>query len=289
MESVKLAFIGGTGLYRIEGMEIIDTVDINTPFGKPSDSIVISSFKGKKALFLPRHGVGHRLLPSEIPVKANIWALKKLGAQKVVAISAVGSLKEEIRPRDLVVPDQLIDRTRLRPASFFGSGIVGHVSFADPFCPELSMALSEAAEYSGYRVHKGGTYVCMEGPAFSTRAESRLYRTWGGSIIGMTAIPEAKLAREAELCYAILALCTDYDCWKEDEVDVTIEMVVENLRANAEAARIIIKRLIETLQEDKPCRCQEAAKYAIITAKEYIPEDVRKPLELFYGKYWKEG
>jgi 5'-methylthioadenosine phosphorylase len=289
MESVKLAFIGGTGLYRIEGMEIIDSVDIDTPFGKPSDSIVISSFKGKRAAFLPRHGVGHRFLPSEIPVKANIWALKKLGVQKVIAISAVGSLREEIRPRDLVVPDQLIDRTRLRSSSFFGKGIVGHVSFADPFCKELSEALFEAAKSSGYSVHKGGTYVCMEGPAFSTRAESRLYCSWGGSIIGMTAIPEAKLAREAELCYAILALCTDYDCWKEDEADVTIEMVMENLRANTEAAQVIIKRLIETINQDIPCSCQEAAKYAIITAKEYIPEDVRKPLELFYGKYWNKG
>ncbi len=286
MEKVKLAFIGGTGLYQMEGMETVENIDIDTPFGKPSDRILIVRFKGKKIAFLPRHGVGHRFLPSEIPVKANIWALKKLGVQKVVAISAVGSLKEEIRPRDMVIPDQLIDRTRSRPSTFFGNGIVGHVSFADPFCAELSGILYEAARSSGYRVHRGETYVCMEGPLFSTRAESRLYRSWGGGIIGMTALPEAKLAREAELCYAILALCTDYDCWKGTEEDVTIEMVVENLRANTKAAQVVIKRLIESVYDDEPCRCQEAAKYAIITGKDHIPEEVRKSLELFYGKYW---
>jgi 5'-methylthioadenosine phosphorylase len=287
MDNPKLAFIGGTGLYQIEGLEVIDSVDVDTPFGKPSDSIKIARYKDRRVAFLPRHGVGHRFLPSEIPVKANIWALKKIGVERIIAVSAVGSLKEEIRPRDMVVPSQIIDRTKQRPSSYFGDGVVGHVSFADPFCVELAGLLYETVEALSYRVHREETYVCMEGPLFSTRAESNLYRSWGGGVIGMTAIPESKLAREAEICYALLAMSTDYDCWKEDGEDVTIEMIVQNLKANTSAAQAIILKLIERIPEERDCTCHEAARFAILTDKDHIPEGVRQNLDLFYGKYWK--
>jgi 5'-methylthioadenosine phosphorylase len=287
VKKVKLAFIGGTGLYQIDGLEIVDSVDIDTPFGKPSDSIKIAQFGDRKAAFLPRHGVGHRYLPTEIPVKANIWALKKIGVEKIIAVSAVGSLKEEIRPRDIVIPNQIIDCTKQRPSTFFGEGLVGHLGFADPFCSELSDLLYTTVKDLGYRVHRDETYVCMEGPLFSTRAESHMYRSWGGGVIGMTAIPESKLAREAELCYALIAMSTDYDCWKADEEDVTIEMIVQNLQANTAAAQSVIKRLMETIQDDGTCGCQEAAQFAILTDPKLIPEDVKKKLGLFYEKYWK--
>jgi len=277
MASQKLAFIGGTGLYQIEGMSVTDSIDIETPFGRPSDSIIRASYAGRELFFLPRHGIGHRMLPTEIPVKANIYALKKLGVASIIAVSAVGSLKNEIKPRDIVIPSQLIDRTKSRSNSYFGDGIVGHVSFADPFCPQLSEILYSTVKELGYRVYRNETYICMEGPLFSTRAESNLYRSWGGGIIGMTALPEAKLAREAEICYAVMAMSTDYDCWKEDEEDVTIEIVVENLKANSNAAQHIIKTLIERIPEERSCTCLEAAKYAM--------EETRKKLSLFYEKY----
>jgi 5'-methylthioadenosine phosphorylase len=286
MNDVKLAFIGGTGLYQIEGMEITDSVDIDTPFGKPSDSIKVARYGERTAAFLPRHGIGHRYLPSEIPVKANIYALKKIGVQRIVAVSAVGSLKEEIRPRDVVIPNQIIDRTKQRPNSYFGNGVVGHVGFADPFCFELAELLYGTVKDLGYRVHRDETYVCMEGPLFSTRAESNLYRSWGGGVIGMTAIPESKLAREAEICYALLAMSTDYDCWKEDGDDVTVEMIVQNLKANTLTAQAIIRKLIERIPEEMSCTCQEAARFAILTDRDHIPAEVRKHLDLFYGKYW---
>jgi len=282
----KLAFIGGTGLYQIEGMSVMDSIDIDTPFGRPSDSIIRASYAGRELFFLPRHGRGHRILPTEIPVKANIYALKKLGVGSIIAVSAVGSLKNEIRPRDIVIPSQIIDRTKSRSNSYFGEGVVGHVSFADPFCPQLSGILYSTVKELGYRVHRNETYICMEGPLFSTRAESNLYRSWGGGIIGMTALPEAKLAREAEICYAVMAMSTDYDCWKEDEEDVTIEIVVENLKANSRAAQHIIKTLIGRIPEVRSCTCLEAAKYAIITDRSLIPEESRKKLSLFYEKYW---
>ena len=288
MEKARIAVIGGTGLYKIEGITIKEELDIDTPFGKPSDRISIADIDGVNVAFLPRHGVGHRYLPTEIPVKANIWALKSLGVERIIAVSAVGSLKEEIKPRDIVIPDQIIDRTKSRPNSYFGNGIVGHVSFADPFCNELREILSRTVSDLGYRFHQGGTYICMEGPLFSTRAESNLYRSWGGSVIGMTAIPEAKLAREAEICYGMLAFSTDYDCWKEDEEDVTIEMVVENLSANTRAAQEIIKKVVKRIPEKRLCGCAEAAKYTIITDPSMIPEDIKAKLEIFYGKYWKK-
>jgi 5'-methylthioadenosine phosphorylase len=287
MDTVQLGFIGGTGLYEIDGVEILDRVDFDTPFGNTSDAIVIARYGEHRAAFLPRHGRGHRLLPSEIPVKANIWALKKIGVERIIAVSAVGSLKEEIRPRDLVIPSQIIDRTKNRPSSFFGNGIVGHLGFADPFCGDLSGLLFETVQELGFNVHRNETYVCMEGPIFSTRAESNLYRSWGGGVIGMTAIPESKLAREAEMCYALLALSTDYDCWKEGEEDVTIEMIVQNLQANASAAQAIIKGIMEMAPVGDTCECHEAAKFAILTDKSRLPGDAKKTLGLFYDKYWK--
>ncbi|MFQ5925162.1 MAG: S-methyl-5'-thioadenosine phosphorylase, partial [Dehalococcoidia bacterium] len=226
MPEAKIGVIGGSGLYQIEGMTDIEEVRVRTPFGEPSDAITIGDLEGKRIAFLPRHGRGHPISPTELPARANIYALKSLGVEWIVSVSAVGSLNEEICPLDLLIPDQLIDRTKSRVNSFFGGGLVAHVAFADPFCPVLSDILYEAALDSGARVRKGGTYVVMEGPLFSTKAESNLYRSWGASIIGMTALPEAKLAREAEICYATLACITDYDCWHETEESVTIEMAL---------------------------------------------------------------
>ncbi len=286
MDKVKIAVIGGTGLYKMEEITTVNDVDIDTPFGKPSDRIKIIRYNDKDVAFLPRHGVGHRFLPTEIPVKANIWALKKLGVERIISLSAVGSLKEDIKPRDIVIPHQIIDRTRSRPNSFFGNGIVGHVSFADPICNELMNILSESVVSLGYTVHRNETYICMEGPLFSTRAESNLYRSWKGGVVGMTALPEAKLAREAEICYSLLALSTDYDCWKDDEDDVTIDIVLENQKANTKAAQAIIKAAIHKIPEGRACSCKEAAKYAIITDKSLIPESIKEKLDIFYGKYW---
>jgi 5'-methylthioadenosine phosphorylase len=286
MKKVKLGIIGGTGLYQMTGVQVTDSISIDTPFGKPSDSVTIARIGNTEAAFLPRHGVGHRFLPSEIPAKANIWALKYLGVERIISVSAVGSLKEEIKPRDVVIPSQLVDRTKGRPSSFFGGGIVGHVSFADPFCPTLSRLLFETGVSKGYRVHEGQTYVCMEGPAFSTRAESALYRSWGGGVIGMTALPEAKLAREAEICYAMIALSTDYDCWKEGEESVTIEMVFANLKVAQSAASAVIWEAAGKIPEERGCPCATAARYAIATDKRFIPDGVKKDLDLLFGRYW---
>jgi 5'-methylthioadenosine phosphorylase len=286
MGGVKTAIIGGTGLYSMENISIVESIDLDTPFGKPSDSIKIARINDREAAFLPRHGIGHRYLPTEIPVKANIWALKKLGVERIISVSAVGSLKEKIQPRDIIIPNQIIDRTKSRANSFFGNGIVGHISFADPFCMDLSAVLNDTVHDLKYRVHRDETYICMEGPVFSTRAESNLYRSWGGGVIGMTAVPEAKLAREAEICYAMLALSTDYDCWKEDEEAVSIEMVVENLKANTEAAGAILREVVGNISEERTCACREAAKYAIITDRSMIPVSEKEKLSLFYGKYW---
>jgi 5'-methylthioadenosine phosphorylase len=287
MKKVKIGIIGGTGLYQMAGVQVTDSVSLDTPFGKPSDRIAIAKVGNTEAAFLPRHGVGHRFLPSEIPVKANIWALKSLGVERIISVSAVGSLKEEIRPRDIVIPSQIIDRTNGRPSSFFGKGMAGHISFADPFCPTLSGLLLETGVSQGHRTHKTQTYVCMEGPAFSTRAESALYRSWGGGVIGMTALPEAKLAREAEICYAMIALSTDYDCWKEGEEAVTIEMVFENLKVAQSAASAVIREVVGKIPEERGCPCATAARYAIATDKSLIPDSVKKELELLFGEYWK--
>ena len=284
-EEAKIGVIGGSGLYEIEGMTEVKQVSVKTPFGDPSDAIVIGSLEGTRIAFLPRHGKGHRISPTELPVRANIYALKSLGVEWIISISAVGSLKEEIRPLDLVIPDQLIDRTKSRVNTFFGQGVVAHVAFADPFCPVLSEILYQAAQDQGARVHKGGACVVMEGPLFSTKAESNLYRSWGASIIGMTALPEAKLAREAEICYATVACVTDYDCWHETEESVSVEMLINNLFRNAATAKNIIRIAAARIPQQRQCICAHALKDAIITAPKKIPAQRKRDLELLIGKY----
>ena len=286
MPEAKIGIIGGSGLYEMEGLTDVEEVDLATPFGPPSDAIVTGTLEGVRLAFLPRHGRGHRISPTELPARANIYALKSLGVERVISVSAVGSLREDMKPLDFVVPDQLIDRTRDRIDSFFGDGgIVAHVAFADPFCPDLSAALVQAAREQGTRTHQEGTYLVIEGPQFSTKAESRLYRSWGASIIGMTALPEAKLAREAEMCYATLALVTDYDVWHESEAPVTVEMVVANLLLNVGNAKKVIKNLIPRLVANRECPCKDALKDAIITSRDRIAVEARERLDLIIGKY----
>jgi len=285
MNEAKIGVIGGSGLYEIEGMTEVKEVKVETPFGQPSDAITIGSLEGVRIAFLPRHGKGHRISPTELPVRANIYALKSLGVECIISVSAVGSLKEEIRPLDLVIPDQFIDRTKSRVNTFFGQGLVAHVAFADPFCPVLSELLYQAAIDAGANVHKGGTYLAMEGPLFSTKAESNLYRSWGTSVIGMTALPEAKLAREAEMCYATLACVTDYDTWHETEESVTIEMALANLEKNVDAAKRIVRTAATRIPQNRDCGCARALKDAIITAPERIPKQMKRNLRLLIGKY----
>jgi 5'-methylthioadenosine phosphorylase len=285
----KIAFIGGSGLYDMEGMEGREEITFETPFGEPSDAIVVGEIDGVKAAFLPRHGRGHRLSPSEIPVRANIFALKSLGVERVVSVSAVGSLKENIRPLELVIPDQIIDRTRHRPDTFFGDGIVAHVGFADPFCDELRRIAFDSAKSVGAVSHDGGTYVVMEGPQFSTRAESAVYRSWGASVIGMTALPEAKLAREAELCYVTLAFVTDYDVWHDTEEEVTVERVIKNLVHNVATAQGIIKQMLPSIPEIRTCGCQSALENAIITSRDSITSDAHHRLGIFIDKYMDDN
>jgi 5'-methylthioadenosine phosphorylase len=282
---VKVGVLGGTGLYQMEGLENLREMSVTTPFGEPSDAITIGELAGVPMAFLPRHGRGHHLLPSEIPVRANIYALKQLGVERLISISAVGSLKEEIAPLDLVVPDQLIDRTRTRPGTFFGGGLVAHVAFGDPFCPELSELLATAADDTDAKVHRGGTYVVMEGPAFSTRAESKLYQSWGASIIGMTAAPEAKLAREAEMCFAVLATSTDYDAWHESHDDVTVELVLANLAKNVATSQQALRKLVPRLPGRRLCDCERALATALVTAQELVPEATLQRLGPLVSKY----
>ena len=277
--------IGGSGLYQMAGLTEVSEVEVDTPFGKPSDSLIRGKLGDVDLLFLPRHGRGHRWLPTEVNFRANIFALKKLGVERIIAVSAVGSLREEIAPGHLVVPDQFIDRTTQRPSTFFGAGIVAHVSLADPFCPVLSRQLVDAAQEAGAKVHAGGTYLCMEGPQFSTRAESRLYRSWGAHVIGMTNLQEAKLAREAEICFSTLALATDYDCWNQAASDVEIESVLKVLTQNVELAQRTISRAVATLSDEQVCGCASALKDAIITDRALIPERVRSELKPIIGKY----
>ncbi|MBM3934193.1 MAG: S-methyl-5'-thioadenosine phosphorylase [SAR202 cluster bacterium] len=287
MAEVKLAFIGGSGLYNMEALTDKEERAIKTPFGEPSDKVVIGTLSGHRVAFIPRHGRGHRYSPSEIPARANIYALKTLGVERLVSISAVGSLKEEVRPLDMLVPDQLIDRTRgFRPSSFFEKGIVAHVGFADPFCPQLRASLHATSE-KHVATHNSGTFVVMEGPQFSTRAESELYRSWGASIIGMTALPEAKLAREAEICYATLALVTDYDCWRQGEEVVSVELVVANLMKNVANAQKIVQDLVGALPEKRDCTCGAALENAIITGREHLSKETRTRLSAIIGKYVK--
>jgi len=288
MSPVTVGIIGGSGLYEMDGLTDVREIAIETPFGEPSDAIVSGRLGDTRLLFLPRHGRGHRLLPSELPFRANIWALKKLGASRVIAVSAVGSLREQIEPGHLVVPDQFIDRTRGRIGTFFGNGIVAHIALGDPVCPVLSQALVEGARRLRATGHPRGTYVCMEGPQFSTRAESELYRSWGADIIGMTNVQEAKLAREAELCFATLALATDYDCWKQDEQEVAIADVLAVLNANVAMAKRIVHDVAPLLAPASACGCGRALAHAIITDPARIPARVKRDLAPIIGRYVPE-
>ena len=268
-------------------MTKVREVRIKTPFGDPSDAITLGHLEGVNVAFLPRHGVGHRIMPTELPSRANIYAFKSLGVEYIIAISTVGSLKEKIKPTDIVIPDQIIDRSTLRPNTFFGNGIVGHIAFADPYCPDLGDVLYDAAHKTGARVHDGGTCIVMEGPQFSTRAESELYRSWGADVILMTALPEAKLAREAEICYGMMAIVTDYDCWNEVSETVSAEMVISNLLKTLETAKKALKHAIVNLPAKRECACGHALENAIITAPELIPDKVKKDLNIIIGKYIK--
>jgi len=286
LEQITIGVIGGSGLYEIEGLTDLEEIRLKTPFGDPSDVYITGIFEGVKMVFLPRHGRGHRLLPSEVPYRANIHGMKQLGVRRIISVSAVGSMKEEIVPGHIVIPDQFFDRTHgKRDSTFFGQGVTGHVQFADPVCPELSGVLCEAGQRAGATVHKGGTYICIEGPNFSTRAESMIYRSWGVDVIGMTNIPEARLAREAEICYGTVALATDYDCWHDSHDDVTVEAVLAIIKQNVNMARNIIVEAVRALNVAPRCACGEALKYAIMTDRSLIPEQTRKNLDAILGKY----
>ena len=280
MVEARVAVIGGSGLYDMDGLTQVHEVRPTTPFGDPSDAIVVGKLDGTPVAFLPRHGRGHRISPSEIPARANIFALKSLGVQRVISVSAVGSLREEIHPLDMVVPDQLMDRTRGRPSTFFEDGVVAHVSLADPFCPVLSTAVADCVARTRAPLHRKGTYVVIEGPAFSTRAESDLYRSWRADVIGMTALPEAKLAREAELCFTVLACATDYDVWNQETDDVSVEGVIANLQQNVATSREILRLVIPSLPEERDCPCATALQNAIVTAPDRIPPEARRRLDL---------
>ncbi|MCX9012313.1 MAG: S-methyl-5'-thioadenosine phosphorylase [Candidatus Methanoperedens sp.] len=278
-----IAIIGGSGVYDATMLDNVREIEIDTPYGKPSDAVTVGSYGEVNVAFLPRHGKGHRISPSKLNSRANIIALKKLGVKRIISASAVGSLKPELKPLDIVVPDQVFDRTRGRDSTFFEDGIVVHIGFADPFCPEMSPLLADITDKLGYSVHKKGTYICMEGPQFSTRAESKVYQNLGFDVIGMTALPEAKLAREAEMCYSIIATVTDYDVWHEE--DVTIETVIANAMKNEEAVRNIIKEAIAKIPLERSCVCANALSGAILTAPDRIPVETRRKLNEIIGKY----
>jgi 5'-methylthioadenosine phosphorylase len=285
MESAQIGIIGGSGLYDMAEVTERSEVVLDTPFGSPSGPYVLGTLRGRRVAFLARHGAGHRLLPSELNFRANIFGMKKLGVEYILSASAVGSLKEQLKPLDIVIPDQFIDRTRGRISTFFGRGLAAHVGFAHPFCRILSEVAHTSARLTTATIHKGGTYVCMEGPQFSTLAESRLYRQWGADIIGMTNLQEAKLAREAEICYTTIALVTDFDCWHPDHDSVTVEMVIANLIQNAKTAQQIIAGAVENLPYDRTCECATALKYALITRPDAIPDAVKSELAPIVGKY----
>ena len=280
-----IGVIGGSGLYEMEGLEDVRTVNLETPFGNPSDQFITGKMGDTRLVFLPRHGRGHRLSPSHVNFRANIYGMKVLGVNWIISVSAVGSMREDIKPGYIVIIDQFFDRTKYRPATFFGEGIVAHIPFAEPICPALADILFRAALREGARVHKGGTYLCIEGPQFSTKAESNIYRRWGVDVIGMTNLPEAKLAREAEICYATLALATDYDCWHEAEEEVTIEAVIKVLQDNVALAKRIIKASLRDVGRVGECGCHWALKDAIITDKSVIPDKVKEDLKPIIGKY----
>jgi 5'-methylthioadenosine phosphorylase len=288
LSQARIGVIGGSGLYQMKALTDVEEVQIETPFGDPSDAFIIGTLAGQRVAFLPRHGRGHRLLPTEIPFRANIYAMKLLGVERIISASAVGSLREELKPMDIVFPDQFFDRTRQRASTFFGGGIAAHVTFADPVCRDLVDTLERAAraDLKGIDLHRGGTYLCMEGPAFSTRAESETYRSWGMSVIGMTNLQEAKLAREAEICYATMALVTDYDCWHPDHDSVTVEMVIEYLNRNAENAQKLIAGAVARLADaERSCKCGHSLRHAMITAPDMIAPEARVRLKAIIGKY----
>jgi 5'-methylthioadenosine phosphorylase len=286
--SAQVGIIGGSGLYEMDGVTGAREIAVETPFGAPSDRIVLGTLEGRTVAFLPRHGRGHRLSPSEINFRANIFALKTLGVERILSVSAVGSLKEKYAPLHMVIPDQFVDRTFQRVSTFFGRGLVAHVAFAHPFCADLGRLLGEAARTAGATVHEGGTYICIEGPQFSTRAESELYRSWGMDIIGMTNLQEARLAREAEICYSTLAMVTDYDCWHPDHDAVTVDQIIHNLVTNAAAAQSVLRAVVKTVPEGlRGCECASALSHALITAPEVIPPQVKHDLAPIIGKYIK--
>jgi 5'-methylthioadenosine phosphorylase len=286
-ERAEIGIIGGTGLYQMDGFTDVHEVAVPTPFGPPSDALVVGSLEGRRVAFLPRHGRGHRILPHELDFQANVFAMKRLGVKWILSVSAVGSLKERYEPLHVVVPDQFIDRTQQRSSTFFGRGLVAHVAFAHPFCRNLSKVMAEACADAGATHHVGGTYVCMEGPQFSTRAESELYRSWGADLIGMTNLQEAKLAREAEICYATLAMVTDYDCWHPEHDAVTAEQIIGVLGRNAETARRVLRAAVRRLPIPRGCECATALKYALVTPPELVPDEVKRDLEPVIGRYVK--
>ncbi len=280
-----IGIIGGSGLYAIDGLSNVEKVSVETPWGNPSDEITVGELSGARLAFLPRHGKGHTLSPSDINYRANIYAMKELGAEWIVSVSAVGSMKEEIEPGHVVVPTQFYDHTKTRASTFFGDGIAAHVSMADPVCPELSRVLAETAKGEGATVHTGATYICMEGPQFSSRAESEIYRKWGVDIIGMTNMPEAKLAREAEICYATLALSTDYDCWHEGHGDVTVDDIIATVNRNVELARRVVASVVTAISETRDCICSRSLENAIITNPDAITPEVRDRLGIIIKRY----
>ncbi|HKO12138.1 MAG TPA: S-methyl-5'-thioadenosine phosphorylase [Acidobacteriaceae bacterium] len=285
MQQAEIGIIGGSGLYSMPGLSNIHEERVSTPFGDPSDAFVLGELEGRKVAFLARHGRGHRLLPTELPFRANIYAMKTLGVERILSMSAVGSLKEEHAPGHFVIPDQFIDRTFARVATFFGDGIVGHVAFGDPVCGTVARVITDACSSEGVTARPNGTYVCMEGPQFSTRAESNLYRSWGADVIGMTNLQEAKLAREAEICYATAAMVTDYDCWREGHDDVTVEQIVAVLNQNAANASRVIKAAVAAMPRERGCACKSALQYAVLTSRDAIPAATREKLDLLLGKY----
>ena len=285
MARVEIGIIGGSGLYSMPGLTGIEEVKVTTPFGDPSDSYIVGTLEGRKVAFLARHSRGHRILPSELNFRANIYGFKQLGADRILSLSAVGSLKEEHKPLDFVIPDQFVDRTRHRIDTFFGDGVVAHISFADPICPELSRALEAACLRAGVKGKRGGTYLCMEGPQFSTRAESNLYRSWGMDVIGMTNLQEAKLAREAEICYVTVAMVTDYDCWHPHHDSVTVDQIISVLTRNAENAAKVVRATVASMPGTRSCKCGDALGHAILTERDKIPAATRKKLSLILDKY----
>ena len=285
MKQAEIGVIGGSGLYGMSELEDKEEVQIDTPFGSPSETYVVGGLSGKRVAFLARHGKNHRILPSELNFRANIYGFKKLGVTRILSASAVGSLRIEHKPMDFVLPDQFVDRTRLRVSTFFGEGVVAHISFADPICSRLADQVETAAGNIELPIERGGTYLCMEGPAFSTRAESHLYRSWGMDLIGMTNLQEARLAREAEICYVTIAMVTDYDCWHEEEEPVTVETLIAYLNQNSENAQRLVKEIVQILPEKADCACQHALKNAILTPADQIPEGTKKKLELIISKY----